>query len=380
MLLEDPRPARPAEPQEGDVPEAPAAPPQEPARGGLLSVRSVPLSGLFLLACFYILHAGRVFFLPIVIGILLSFLLRPVVRGLRRLRLPNGLGAGLILLALLGGFGFALYELTGPAYGWVENAPQNLRRIERRLRDLKKPVQTVSRATEQVARIAQVGGVAATQTVAVQAPSWGEKLWKQTVSIATGGVVVFVLLFFLLTFGDRLLAKLARFISGSGEEKRWLGVARQIEREISSYLATVTLINVVKGVTVWGLCLAFGLPNPVLWGALAALLNYIPYLGPLATMMVLAAVGLLTFDDLGKAFLVPLAFWVIDLIEAYFLTPLVLGRRFTLNPVLLFVGLTFWGWVWGIAGALLAVPILVVTKILCDRSENLKRFGELLGS
>lgn len=378
MLLEEPRPAGP---QEDDVPDvlAAAPPPPEPEPRPFW-VRSMPLSGLFLLASFYILHAGRVFFLPIVLAILLSFLLRPVVRGLKRLWLPSGLAAGLILLALLGGFGFALYELAGPAYGWVENAPQSLRKIERRLRDLKKPVQTVSRATEQVARIAQVGGAAATQTVAVQAPTWGEKLWKQTVHFATGGAVVFVLLFFLLTFGDRLLAKLARFTSGPGEEERWLEVARQIEREISSYLATVTLINVVKGVLVWGLCLAFGLPNPVLWGALACVLNYVPYLGPLATMIVLAAVGLLTFDDLGRAFLVPLIFWVLDLIEAYFFTPLVLGRRFTLNPVLLFVGLTFWGWVWGIAGALLAVPILVVTKILCDRSTSFGQFGELLGS
>jgi len=345
---------------------------------GPFTVQSAALSGLFLLAAFYTLAVGRTFFLPIVLAVLLSFLLRPLVRGLKRLFIPHALGAGIILLALLGGVGFGAYELAAPAAQWFETAPQNLRKIERRLRDLKKPVQTVSQATEQMARMAQVGKNPV-QTIAVQPASWGERLWSQTVDIATGAVVVLILLYFLLASGDRFLDKLARVVRGVEGERRGGKIARLIEREISSYLATITGINLVKGAVVWGITAWVGLPNPLLWGALAAALNYIPYLGPLSTMVILAGVGLLTFDDLGKAFLAPGLFFAFDLLEAYLITPLIMGKRFSLNTIMLFLGLTFWGWLWGIAGALLAVPILVVTRILCGHSRRLAWFGELLG-
>lgn len=345
---------------------------------GPFSVQSAALTGLFLLAAFYTLAVGQTFFLPIVLAVLLSFLLRPLVRGLRRLFIPHAVGAGLILLALLGGVGFGAYQLAGPAAQWFETAPQNLRKIERKLRDLKKPVQTVSQATEQVAKMAQVGR-SSVQTVAVQPASLGERLWSQTVELATGGAVVLILLYFLLASGDRFLDKLVRIFRGGEKPGSGGKIVRRIEREISSYLATVTAINLAKGSLVWGLTFWVGLPNPLLWGALATALNYIPYLGPLSTMVILAGVGLLTFDNLGKAFLAPGIFFACDLLEAYLITPLVLGKRFTLNPIMLFLGLTFWGWLWGIAGALLAVPILVVTRILCGHSRRLAWLGELLG-
>lgn len=368
-------------------PETPAVRPARARRadwsgllGEVFAVRSLPLTGLFVLACFYTLYAARSFFLPVVLAVLLSFLLSPLVRGLKRLRIPGPLGAGIVLLALLGGVGFGIYELAGPAYQWVETAPQSLRQIERKIRDLKKPVQTMSRATEQMAKIAQVaGGGGTVQKVSVQPATLGEQLVVQTVGFATGVAVVVILLYFLLALGDRFWGKVAQLVPGAGRWKAGVAIAREIERDISSYLATVTAINFTLGLAVWGVTAWVGLPNPLLWGVLAWSLNYIPYLGPLCTMTVLACVGLLTFNDLGKAFAAPALFFGLDLIEAYLVTPMVMGRRFTLNPVTLFIGLTFWGWLWGIAGALLAVPILVVTKIFCDHNERLAPIGELLG-
>jgi predicted PurR-regulated permease PerM len=345
----------------------------------VFDVRSPPLTGLFALACFYTLYLARSFFLPIVLAVLLSFLLSPLVRGLKRLYIPNALGAGLILFALLGGVGFGIYELAGPAYQWVETAPQNLRQIERKIRDLKKPVQTMSRATEQVAKIAQVAGGSTVQKVIVQPVTLGEQLLARTVGFASAVAVVCILLYFLLALGDRFWGKLAQLVPGAGRWKAGIAMAREIERDISSYLATVTAINLSLGLAVWGVTAWIGLPNPLLWGVLAWALNYIPYLGPLCTMTVLACVGLLTFNDLGQAFAAPGLFFALDMIEAYLVTPTVMGRRFTLNPVMLFIGLTFWGWLWGVAGALLAVPILVVTKIFCDHSERLAPIGQLLG-
>lgn len=347
---------------------------------GPFGVRSLALSGLFILAGFYTLYFARAFFLPIILALLLTFLLRPLVRGLKRLRIPEALGAGIVVLGLLGVLGLGVYELAGPAYDWVQQAPASLRKLERRVRDLKKPVQTVSKATEQVAKIAQVGGGDQGSQVTVSAPTLGSRLLSQTLDVAVSGVSMIILLYFLLAAGDLFLRKLIKVLPRLDDKKRAVDIAREIETEISAYLSTVTLINVGLGLAVWGLMAWIGLPNPLLWGVMATVFNYIPYLGPLTVLAVLAGVGFLTFNDLPHALLPPGAFAALTFVEGYLLTPMVLGRRLTLNPVVIFLALSFWGWLWGIAGAVMAVPIMVVFKIFCDHSEPLAPVGELLGT
>ncbi len=299
------------------------------------------------------------------------------MRGLKRLRIPEALGAGIVVLGLLGVLGVGVYELSGPAYDWMQQAPASLRKLERRVRDLKKPVQTVNKATEQVAKIAQVdGGAPASQVTS--APTLGARLLSQALDIAISGVSLFILLYFLLAAGDMFLRKLIKVLPRLDDKKRAVEIARQIETEISAYLSTVTLINVALGLAVWGLMALIGLPNPLLWGVMATVFNYIPYLGPMTVLAVLAGVGFLTFNDLPHALLPPGAFAALTFVESYLLTPMVLGRRLTLNPVVIFLALSFWGWLWGIAGAVMAVPIMVVFKIFCDHSEPLAPIGEFL--
>jgi predicted PurR-regulated permease PerM len=347
---------------------------------GPLSVRSLSLTGLFLLASFYTLYLGRSFFLPIVLALLFSFLLSPVVRGLKRLHIPERLGAGLVVLGLLGVLGTGIYELATPAYEWIEEAPRSLRKVERKLRELKKPVQTMSKATEQVEKIAKVtGGGREPAKVTVTTETLGQRVFSRATNFVTNGVVMFILLYFLLASGDMFLRKLIRVMPSLADKKRAVDMARQMETEISTYLATITLINLVLGFAVWGIMSLIGLPNPLLWGALAAVTNYVPYLGAIVMIGVLAMVGFLTFPDLGHALLPAGAFIGLNILESYLLTPLILGRRLTLNPVVIFLGLTFWGWLWGITGAVLAVPIMVVVKIFCDHSESLAPIGEFLG-
>jgi predicted PurR-regulated permease PerM len=347
---------------------------------GRFGIRNLALTGLFVLAAFYTLYFARAFFLPIVLALLLSLLLTPLVRGLKRLRLPGPLAAGLVLLALFGGVGWGIYELSGPAYEWMQKAPQSLRKVERKLRDLKRPVQTIGRATEQVEKIADVGGAAATPEVTVQAaPTLGERLLSGTTELVAAAAVMFVLLFFLLASGDLFLRKLIKVLPSLADKKRAVEIARQVESDISTYLWTVSLINLGLGLAVWGAMALIGLPNPLLWGVLAAVTNYIPYLGAIVCYAVFGMVGFLTFDDLGRALLPVGAFLVLNLLEAYVFTPMILGRRLTLNPVVIFLGLTFWGWLWGITGAILAVPIMVVFKIFCDHIEPLAPIGEFLG-
>ncbi|MEA2561758.1 MAG: hypothetical protein QOH06_3262 [Acidobacteriota bacterium] len=346
---------------------------------GPFGIRSLALTGLLVLAAFYTLYFGRDFFLPIVLAMLLNSLLSPVVRGLKRLRIPNALGAALVVFGMLGALGWGVYELSGPAYEWAQKAPQTMRRLERKLRDFKKPVQTMSKATEQVEKITQVGGGQTPQTVQVTTETLGERMFSQATDLVAGGVVMVILLFFLLASGDLFLRKLIRVLPSLSDKKKAVEIARQIETDISSYLVTITAINVALGLAVWGILSFLGVPNPLLWGVLALITNYIPYLGAIIMIAVLAMVGFLTFENNTQAMMVPLSFVGLNILESYLVTPMVLGHRLTLNPVVIFLGLTFWGWLWGITGALLAVPIMVVLKIFCDHTEPLRPIGEFLG-
>ncbi len=349
---------------------------------GPAGLRSVSITGLFVLASFYTLYFCRSLLLPLVLAMLFSLLLSPLVRGLKRLRIPEPLGAGLVLLAVLGGVGFGIYELSAPATAWMQRAPQSLRAGEAKLHDLKRSVQRLGRATEQVEKIAEVspGSGPPQPAVAVQStPSLRERLLSEAADLVTGGGVMLVLLYFLLASGDLFLRKLIRVLPRLEDKRRAVEIARQVERDVSGYLSTVTTINLGLGAAV-AICFALiGVPNPLLWGAMVTITNFVPYLGPAINYGVFAMVGLLTFNTVPRMLAPAGVFLVLNVLEAYLITPILLAKRLTLNPVMLFVGLTFWGWLWGITGAVLAVPIMVVLKIFCDHIEPLAPIGEFLG-
>jgi predicted PurR-regulated permease PerM len=187
-----------------------------------------------------------------------------------------------------------------------------------------------------------------------------------------------ILLYFMLASGDLVLRKTVRVLPRLQDKKRAVDIFRQAERDISTYLVTITLVNITLGAVTAAAMYLLGMPNPVLWGVLAAVLNYVPYLGPLTTFGVIALVSLLTFDQLSEAILPPLVFLGLTSLEGQVLTPLFLGRRLTLNPVAVFLALLIWGWLWGIPGILLAVPLLATFKIFCDNIEPLAPIGEFL--
>jgi predicted PurR-regulated permease PerM len=345
-------------------------------------IRSVSITGLFVLASFYTLYFCRSLLLPLVMAVLFSLLLSPLVRALKRLKVPEPLGAGLVLLTLLGAGGFGIYSLSGPAFDWVQRAPQSMRSAEVKLRELKRSVQKLGRATEQVEKIADVGGTTPgpqPPAVAVQStPSLRERLFSQATDLVTDAVVMLILLFFLLASGDLFLRKLIRVLPRLADKRRAVEIARQVERDISAYLSTVTMINVGLGASV-ALCFAvLGVPNPWLWGAMVTITNFVPYLGPAVNYGIFGMIGLISYNG-ARMFMPAGVFLILNVLEAYVFTPMILGRRLTLNPVVLFVGLTFWGWMWGVVGAILAVPIMAVFKIFCDHIEPLAPIGEFLG-
>jgi predicted PurR-regulated permease PerM len=343
-----------------------------------VEVRSIAITGLFVLAVLYTLYFARAFLLPIVLAVLLDFLLSPIIRTLKRLRIPEPLGAALVLLALLGAVGVGGYSLAEPAQEWVAKAPASMAKVQSRLRDLRRPVEQVTRTAEQVEAATEVskGG---TQEVVVRGPRLSERLFGTTQSLLTGALETIILLYFLLAAGDLFLQKLIKVLPLLKDKKKAVAIARETEASISTYLFTVAVVNIGLGLAVTLVMLLLGMPNALLWGSLAALAEFIPYVGATIMLALLAMAGLVTFPTVGHALLVPAGYLAVNLIQANFISPMVLGRRLTLNPVAILVGLVFWWWIWGVGGAFIAVPLLATFKIFCDHIESLAPIGEFLG-
>jgi predicted PurR-regulated permease PerM len=376
------RPEAPASvtptPEEGGAVEAPDIHKLGDALRDRIEVRSIAITGLFVLAVFYTLYFARAFFLPIVLAVLLDFLLSPIIRALKRFRVPEPLGAALLLLTLLGAVGVGVYSLAEPARAWVAKAPQSISRVQSRLSELRKPVEQVTRTAEQVEAATEVSK-SGPQEVVLRGPRLSERLFGTTQSLLTGALETIILLYFLLAAGDLFLQKLIKVLPLLKDKKKAVAIARETEASISTYLFTVALVNVCLGIVVTLVMLLIGMPNAVLWGAMAALAEFIPYIGATAMLATLSMAGLVTFPALGHALLVPGAYLAVNLIQANFISPAVLGRRLTLNPVAILVGLVFWWWIWGVGGAFIAVPLLATFKIFCDHIESLAPIGEFLG-
>lgn len=343
------------------------------------------LTGIFVLAFIAALYFARDLVLPVILALILSAVFSPAVRGLQKLRIPAPLGAGFLVAALLAAFFTATYNLAEPAGVWLDKAPLGIGQIGVKLRRITGQFKEVTDTTEQVKQLAQEmanGGSNGkrVQEVTVKAPSWTATVLVAVNKFALTAISTLMLLYFLLASGDFFLRKMVSVTPRLKDKKRAVEITRQIEAEVSSYLITVTVINVGLGGAVALALYALDVPNPALWGVMVGLFNFVPYLGDMASVSVLTIVGLLTFEELGRGLLVPAVFCVLTAAEGYVVTPLVLGRRLSLNPVVIVLAVLFWGWMWGLLGVLLAVPILVVVKTFCDRVEPLQTFGEFLGA
>jgi len=334
---------------------------------------------LLALACLYTVYFARALLFPFVLSFLLSSLLRPVVNALSRLRIPVPVGAAIVLIALLGGTAAAMYGLSTPAATWMARAPESLRVLERTGGKLLRPLERFRRTAAQVDTMAGMDapqkGVA---RVEVQGPGFGAAVFGGMQELASLVLVVVPLLYLLLASGDSVLRALVRAIPRLRDKKRAVDIARETERQVSTYLFTLSLINLGLGIAVAIGMALIGLPNPALWGVIAAVLSYVPVFGGIVTGAVLLLAGTLTFDSVSLALLPVLVFAGLNLLQDYVVTPMVMGRRLTLSPIVLFVGVVFWWWLWGVPGSLLAVPMIAVFKIICDRTEALKPIGELI--
>ncbi|MFL5561574.1 MAG: AI-2E family transporter [Gemmatimonadaceae bacterium] len=342
--------------------------------------RPTAITILTLLALLYTLYFARDFLIPIVYAVLLNFLLSPVIRAFARWRIPPSLSAAVLVLGLLAALGGASYALASPAQRWATSAPQTLARAESKLHHLIRPVQQVSSQVEQAAgAVGKTGGKDVPQVVVAAGPSISSRIFGTTEKLVAAILEIVILLYFLLAGGDLFLQKLIKVLPHFNDKLKAVEIARATEAAVSAFLTTALMVNVAEGTLValalWGI----GLPNAPLWGVVVALLEFVPYLGAAAAVVILGLAGLTTFDSVGHALLAPGAFLLINLVQANVVSPLLLGHRLTLNPVAIFIGLTFFFWIWGVPGAFLAVPVLATFKIFCDHIESLAAVGEFLG-
>ncbi len=333
---------------------------------------TIALNGLFVLAILYTLFVAREVLAPVVLAIFLSLLLRPVVRGLKRLGLSDPIGAAVVMLTILGALALVVTQLSDPASDWLRKAPETAQRVEEQVRRvIMRPAAQVTKAAQQVERIAAVNTDPSVPKVELKSSGFLRPVLVGTKKALSATAITLALLYFLLASGDRFLRKWVSQSATMTKKKQSVAIARAIVSGVSTYLSTIALIHVALG-TLTGLAMwAIGMPSPALWGVMGGLLNMIPYLGALVTVVVLGLVGFTQFNSVGHALIPPLIYWSLTILESGFVTPFLLGRRFALNPVLVFLSLLFWGWIWGIVGTLLAVPILVTTKIVCDHSAAL---------
>jgi predicted PurR-regulated permease PerM len=342
-------------------------------------VGTIALLILCVLAIFYTLYFTEELVLPIVFATVLKMLLQPAMQILtERLRLPAMLASLCLVLALFFGIAAVIAGISAPATDWLGKAPSSLSVLEERLQVVRTPIQLIQHATERLEALA--GGSASTPSVRVQDSGLGALLFRGTRTVLAQLLTSTVLLFFLLSAGDTLLRRLVEILPSFADKKRAVEIVREVEDNISIYLLTITLMNLAVGVATGLVMWACGVADPVLWGALAFLLNYVPILGPLTGVVMFFLVGLLSFDSALLALIPAGAYLAIHIAEGETITPMLLAHRFTLNPVLVIVALFFWYWIWGVPGAFLAVPLLAITKIVSDRIPSLMPLGHLLGS
>lgn len=353
------------------------------ASAGVLRRIEYLLAGILILLFFWSISLAEVVIMPLVLGLLIALTLSPVVRTLRRAGIPEAVSA-IVLVASFGVIsGVSIYFLSGPAGDLVEQAPTIRRELREKLDSIEEHLQDMRQASEEVQNMASGGGDdgdgTERQTVVVSDQQGIiSKALSSVAGLGSSIMVALILATFLLAAGDMFHRKLIEALPTLSDKKRALKISHDIEKQISRYLAAITVINAMLGLAV-GITLHFlGMPYAYLWGVGAFLMNYLPYIGALAGVAACAAVSIVTFDTIGQAVIPPLAYLGLTSLEGQLVTPLMVGRHLRLNAAVVFMAVVFWAWLWGVAGALMAVPFLVFLKVVCDNVPALVVFGTFL--
>jgi predicted PurR-regulated permease PerM len=381
--VKDWRAVVPSSPEQQIEPERIRGAQEAVARGNALphDIGSAGILILAVLAIVYTLYFGKEILLPIALALVLKLLMQPAMRLLHeRLRLPGALAALLLIIAVFGAIAAVGFTISVPASGWIQKAPESLPLLKDKLAILRQPLDYLQNGLKELENLTGPSGGDGQTVTVKQGSGLAGSLATGTATTLSRSFTTMIILFFLLASGDRLLRGFVEVLPRFKDKRTAVEIATEIEENISGYLLTITMMNALVGVATGIAMKLCGLGDPILWGAMAFLLNYIPILGPMTGVVIFFLVGIVTFDWPWYAFVPAGIYLLIHIAEGETITPLLLAKRFTLNPVLVIVSLFFWHTVWGIPGALLAVPLLAIFKIVADRIEPLKPLGHIIGS
>lgn len=335
---------------------------------------------ILFLMIIYSLYLGREFLTPIVLAFLLALTLTPIVRFLGKRSVPSALSATIVIFGTAAVISVLVYVTSAPISALVADAPAIGHRLQEKMQTVQLTVEKAVKATAEIDAATEAVADADVQKVVVAQPGILSRAAGNAVSIGTTLAITFMLSLFLLASGTMFYEKIIQSTPRLSDKKKVLKVVYSVEREISRYLFTITVINGGLGVAIGiGLWL-IGIPDALVWGVAAAVLNFLPYVGALLTIVLVGVISLATFDSIAFGLAAPAFVLACNILEGQVITPLMLGRRLELNTVAVFVSISFWTWIWGFIGALLAVPILVVIKVICDHFDPLQAFGNFLSA
>ena len=341
------------------------------------------LNGIFIIAAIAAAHFARDFLLPVVLAAFIALTFRPLIRFLAKRGIAPALATTFIAAALIASGVLAVYFLSAPLAQWISEAPAIARTFAEKLRGLRSSLAAVSDLADKVQEASAPGPGAAIQEVTLRQSSLPAILLMATgypVQLAVLLGATSVIAIFLMASGDLFYEKLIHILPRMTDKKRALRIVYDVEHEVSVYLLSFTAINAGLGLAVAVSFHALRMPSPYLWGVLAFFLNFIPYAGALVGVALSGFMAVVVFDTLSFALLAPLAYGLCALVESEIVTPQALERRLQMNSVAILLAVAFWTWLWGIGGAIIAVPLLVAFKVFCDRMEGFNRIGEFLSA
>lgn len=355
-----------------------------PAEGGEATTPSVTrnapgwaIIGLFLYGSVFTLSSAKEFLVPIVLAFLLAMVFGPVRRFFDRRGISSTLTSLVIVAALFVGFLALIGALTIPVSGWMERAPQIQRDVQSKLSGLSTTFSGIMDAATRLGELTRSHS-ADVQQVEVRDSSMIANAALFAPAAMAQFIFTLILLLFLLASGDMFYEKLVHVVPTLKDKKRAMRIAHDIERKLSRYLLTITIINAGLGVAVALLLWIVGMPSPIVFGVLAFLLNYVPYLGAFAGILVAMSVALVSFDGPGWSVGVGVLYLALTSIECQLITPYFIGRSLRLNTVVVFIAVSFWAWLWSAVGMLVAVPLLVAVNTFCEHIDGLKGMGDFL--
>ena len=332
--------------------------------------------GIFLFVVLGICSLAQQLIIPLTLALLLSLLLSPAVTLLQRAHLPRALSSMLVLVSVITALAGGVTLLAQPAADWVAKAPATIQSIQQRFQSLREPFRRVEVTTKTLENLTQSTEKA---TVVSTPMNLLSRVATGTPRVLAAVMAVLLLVYFFLSSGNGFLRRMVEVVPGMTEKKLVVSIARDVQAEMSRYLVMVSIINLGVGAVTAASMALLSVPDPILWGVVAGVLNFVPYVGPTMTSIGLTVVGFTTFNTLGHALAVPGAFVAIAFVEGQLIIPTTIGHRLALDPTAVFVWLLVWGWLWGIPGVLLAGPMIACFRIVCQHVDALKSIGALIG-